>query len=95
MDANADSPRSSQALCVSVFGTIAEHPNRQSILGAVLAAADLELPVSATPTLDCEVRGRYEVLSEHGAANATSPDVLVTLRIQGRNLPLKVFDYMR
>lgn len=40
LDANVGSLVSSEALCVSVFGTLAERPDRTVALAAMLAAAD-------------------------------------------------------
>jgi hypothetical protein len=68
---------SSQALCVSVWGTIAESVGRSAILGDVLAAAGVELDLGAGPQIECEVRGHRDVLCEFGGANPTCPDVLI------------------
>ncbi|MFN2469718.1 MAG: hypothetical protein ABR583_01785 [Gaiellaceae bacterium] len=67
----------SQALCISVFGTIAESSNRGELMRRILAAARIGVDPAGEPDLRCEVRGRRDVLNEFGGANATCPDVLV------------------
>ena len=69
---------SSQALCVSVFGAIASGPQRSQILQDVLREAGVGLHPEGEPVVECEVRGRREVLKEYGGQNPTCPDVLVT-----------------
>jgi hypothetical protein len=69
--------RSSQALCISVFGTIAESPHRKKVMQEILGAAGVVLRPEGSPRLCCEVRERREVLNEIGGSNATCPDVLV------------------
>lgn len=68
---------SSQALCVSVFGTIAERPSRRELMSQILREARVELRADDEPTLECEVRGRRDLLNEYGGSNPTCPDVLV------------------
>lgn len=67
----------SQALCISVFGTIAECPNRGELMREILNAAGVRVAAQGEPELHCEVRGRRDVLNEIGGSNATCPDVLV------------------
>lgn len=67
---------SSQALCISVFGAIAESSRRQLLMEAILEAAGMSSPPQSTPELLCEVRGRRDVLHEYGGSNPTCPDVL-------------------
>jgi hypothetical protein len=76
LEPRSQSPISSQALCISVFGSIAESPNCAALMDAILAEAGIELARSGKPEVECEVRGRREVLNEHGGVNPTCPDVL-------------------
>jgi hypothetical protein len=69
---------SSQALCISVWGAIAETSRRRAIITDVLEAASIELDLDDEPVIECEVRGRRDVLNEYGGSNPTCPDVLVT-----------------
>ena len=68
----------SQALCVSIWGSIAENEKRGAIVRDILAAAGIELRLNAQPTIECEVRGRRDVLSEYGGSNPTCPDAIIT-----------------
>jgi len=69
---------SSQALCISVFGTIAESADRQQLTDAILASAGVTLAVSGKPTIECEKEGEWELLRERGGRNPTCPDALIT-----------------
>ena len=77
LEERSNVPWSSQALCISVFGAIAESPDRSRIMQRILAAARVELRPAGEPELRCEVRGQRDVLNEIGGSNATCPDVLV------------------
>ncbi len=77
LEKRSNVPWSSQALCISVFGTIAESPNRGELMQQILDASGVTQRPSGDPELRCEVRGRREVLNEIGGSNATCPDVLV------------------
>lgn len=68
---------SSQALCVSVFGTIAESAHPAALMQHIVDAAGVALRPDGEPRLCCEVRERRDVLNEIGGRNATCPDVLV------------------
>jgi hypothetical protein len=78
LDTNAHVKHSSQALCLSVFGTIAESPRRKELTQAILAEAGLLLVAVDEPTLECEVRDDWELLRERGGQHSTCPDVLIT-----------------
>jgi hypothetical protein len=67
---------SSQALCISVFGTLAECDRRDDLINAILATAGLEVEPKGQPDVCCEVRGRRRLLNEIGGSNPTCPDVL-------------------
>lgn len=77
LEARSSVPWSSQALCISVFGTIAESANRAALMQSILAAAGVDVNVAGDPEVLCEVRGRRDLLNEIGGSNATCPDVLV------------------
>src|SRR3954447_4949682 len=75
------SPRSSQALCVSVWGTIAEHRRRTAIVNEIFAGAGLELGDVSTPRIRCEAGadgGLAYLLNETGG-NATPTCVDATV----------------
>lgn len=80
LEARAASPRSSQALCVSVLETVAARPERRrrALLNAIAAVAGLGEPVGPAPQVRAEVRGHPEVLGETGAGTPTALDGLVT-----------------
>jgi hypothetical protein len=48
------SPNSSQALCVSVWGTLASHPERDSILEEILDLAGLHVGTPRATRITCE-----------------------------------------
>lgn len=66
-------PQSSQALCVSVWGTIAAHPGRTAVLGAVLGGAGLQPLALTGPSVICEAgaRGELAYLLNETGGNAT------------------------
>jgi hypothetical protein len=68
---------SSQALCISVFGTLATASERAAIVREIISRAGIEMHLSGQAELECEVRGRHEVLNEYGGTNPTCPDVLI------------------
>lgn len=74
-------PKSSQALCVSVWGTIAAHRNRTAIIAEVFAAAGLDVGVPAAPNVTCEAGadgGLAHLLNETGGnATPTCVDALI------------------
>ena len=74
-------PHSSQALCVSVWGTIAAHPDRAAIVQTVFAAAGLRVGILRSPTVRCEAGAQHELaglLNETGGnATPTCVDALV------------------
>jgi Restriction Endonuclease associating with ARP len=78
LDANAHVLWSSQALCVSVFGSIAESPHRDELVATILTEAGVGLGPSGSATLDCEVRNEWGLLRERGGKHPTCPDVLVS-----------------
>ncbi len=69
---------SSQALCISVWGAIAESSRRRAIVTDVFEAAGVELALDDEPAIECEVRGRRDVLNEYGGSNPTCPDVVIS-----------------
>jgi hypothetical protein len=75
------SPKSSQALCVSVWGTVAAHPNRTAFVNEVFAAAGLDLGAVTAPRIRCEAGadgGLAHLLNETGGnATATCVDAMV------------------
>jgi hypothetical protein len=77
-------PHSSQALCVSVWGTIAMHPDRADILQRVLSTAGLTLGAPAGANVRCEAGAEHELaalLNETGGnATPTCVDALVEWR---------------
>jgi hypothetical protein len=77
LEERSNVPWSSQALCISVFGAIAESPARAELMQQTLTAAGVSVQPEGDPELLCEVRGRRDVLNEIGGSNATCPDVLV------------------
>lgn len=76
------SPRSSQALCVSVWGTLAGSRKRAAIITDIVAAAGTDVGPIAAPTVRCEAGadgGLAHLLNETGAnATPTCVDALVT-----------------
>jgi hypothetical protein len=62
---------SSQALCISVFGTLDCHPQAACIFQSIAKAAEIELPEGA-PAVECEVRSHPEILNEYGSSNPTA-----------------------
>lgn len=71
-------PHSSQALCVSVWGTIAEHPRRAALLSRIFRAAGLASAPDTSVEVTCEVVDRPRLLNETGAGTRpTSVDALV------------------
>src|SRR5690348_8782726 len=74
LEERANVPWSSQALCISVFGTIAASPDRTELMHRILAEAGIEPLPAGEPELRCEVRGRRDILNEIGGSNATCPD---------------------
>jgi hypothetical protein len=66
-------PTSSQALCVSVWGTIASHPQRATILQGIFTAAGLDLGDLSSPTITCEdgADGTLAHLLNETGGNAT------------------------
>jgi len=78
-DARIHSPASSQALCVSVWGTIASLRRRGRILDDVFAAAGFAQPKLSQAQITCEVRDQGALLNELGArSTATCLDALLT-----------------
>jgi hypothetical protein len=63
---------------VSVWGTIAGSEHSRVIVADILSAAGVVLELGVGPEIECEVRGRRDVLNEYGGSNPTCPDVLVT-----------------
>jgi hypothetical protein len=78
LDANAHVKHSSQALCISVFGTIAANQHRKELTQEILREAGVLLVVADEPNLECEVRDDWELLRERGGQHSTCPDVLIT-----------------
>jgi hypothetical protein len=80
LDSNAHVVHSSQALCLSVFGTIAESERCAELMQLVLSEAGIAgiSRSSGTPTIECEVRDDWQLLRERGGRHSTCPDVLVT-----------------
>lgn len=74
-------PHSSQALCVSVWGTIAAHPARAELVQSILEVAAMNPGAVRAPTLRCEAGARHELaglLNETGVnATPTCVDALV------------------
>ena len=74
-------PHSSQALCVSVWGTIAAHPDRAAIVKTVLVAAGLSPGAISSAKVRCEAGARHELaalLNETGGnATPTCVDALI------------------
>jgi hypothetical protein len=68
---------SSQALCISVWGAIAESEWRRAIVVDALDSAGIELDAKGEPKIECEVRGRRDVLNEYGGSNPTCPDAII------------------
>jgi hypothetical protein len=73
LDANAHVPWSSHALCVSVFGSIAEVHHRDELVGSILAAADVKLRPTGAATLECEVRNQWELLRDRAGTTRPAP----------------------
>lgn len=78
LEARSRAIYSSQALCISAFGAIALSPHGGDIIKAMLDSAGVELGAAGEPEVVCELRGRRDVLNEHGGGNPTCPDVLVS-----------------
>jgi hypothetical protein len=70
---------SSQALCISVWGAIAESDRRRAIVLDALGSAGIELEAEGMPEIECEVHGRRDVLNEYGGSNPTCPDAIIRL----------------
>ncbi|GDX81929.1 hypothetical protein LBMAG42_37400 [Deltaproteobacteria bacterium] len=77
LESRSKVPHSSQALCVSVWGAIAQLPDRGQIMSSILSQAHIDLKVSGSPEVACEVRGEWDLLRERGGSNPTCPDVVV------------------
>lgn len=72
-------PHSSQALCVSVFGTLAHKRKRTAMLADIIATAGVADLVPTAPRIVCEEVGRAALLNEFGARTTpTSVDVFAT-----------------
>lgn len=76
------SPVSSQALCVSVWGTIADSRKRNAIITDILTAAGLDVGLVAATKIQCEAGadGKLAYLLNETGGNATPTcvDALVT-----------------
>src|SRR6266542_1760358 len=77
LEARSKALYSSQAICI-VFGAVAESDRRDALVHDILTSAGVRLETTGEATLKCEVRGRRDVLNEHGGSNPTCPDVLIT-----------------
>jgi hypothetical protein len=77
-DARIASPASSQALCVSVWGTLATMQARTRILEDILGAAGFHDLSLTQPLVECEVVDQADVLNELGPSTPTSLDALLT-----------------
>jgi hypothetical protein len=73
----AAAPHSSQALCVSVWGTLATRPERAVVLGDIFAAAGLKLPVAGAPEIVCEDQNPKRLNEYPVSATPTTIDVAV------------------
>ena len=80
LETRSVSAASSQALCVSVFETIAARPPaaRRQLLNAITTAAGIGQPVNAAPDICTEVREYRDVLRETGGGTPTALDALAT-----------------
>src|SRR3954453_14405534 len=80
LEARAAARHSSQALCVSVFETIAARPaaQRTAIIQELVAAAGLTPGPLDAPTVETEVREHRKLLGEIGGGTPTALDALVT-----------------
>jgi hypothetical protein len=70
-------PWSSQALCISVWGTLDGHPSQDAVLGEISAAAGVDIDLTSAK-IECEVRTLHELLNEVGGGTPTSRDVVIT-----------------
>jgi hypothetical protein len=77
LEARSKAIYSSQALCISVFGTIATSDRRAMIVDDILATAGIDLKTKGDTELKCEMRDRRDVLNEYGGSNPTCPDVVI------------------
>jgi hypothetical protein len=72
-------PHSSQALCVSVFGTLAHKRKRTATLAEIIAKGGIADLVPGTPRIVCEEVGQPTLLNELGTRTTpTSVDVFAT-----------------
>ena len=80
LEARAASRNSSQALCVSVFETIArrERKARDSLLNSLLTAAGILARDTHDAAVSAEVRQHRELLNELGGGTPTALDGLIT-----------------
>jgi hypothetical protein len=77
LEARSKAVHSSQALCVSVFGSLASSAKRASFLVDAFEAAGIAPHPVGEPSIECEVRDRRDILNEYGSRNPTCPDVLI------------------
>jgi restriction endonuclease-like protein len=80
LEARSRSPRSSQALCVSVLITLRQRPpgRRAAICAAICREAGLALPAQPPPDIDAELREHRALLGEIGGGTPTALDGLLT-----------------
>jgi hypothetical protein len=80
LESRSKSPRSSQALCVSLLATLAQRePQRRTTLCVAIAQAGaLDLPSTESVTVDAEVRQHRQLLGESGGGTPTALDGLMT-----------------
>jgi hypothetical protein len=80
LEPRSKASHSSQALCVSVFMTLAQRPaeQRATFITAVGRLSGLALPEGIRPDIDAEVREHRGLLGEIGGGTPTALDVLVT-----------------
>lgn len=75
----ADRPNSSQALCVSTFGSLAQRSDSATLCKAILDEANLVLRPLGAPSIECEHTSSADVLNEFGKQTTpTSVDALIT-----------------
>lgn len=71
-------PHSSQALCISTFGAIAQLADRADICRLLIDAAGMTTADTGSPTIECEHVSSATVLNELPTSNTpTSVDVLI------------------
>jgi len=73
---DADRINSSQALCVSVFGSLARSRQRKGIMIEIMQRASLEMTPSGTPRIECEYSDPDLLNEKGGISTPTSIDVL-------------------